>query len=104
MRRGPETACPVGTVLERRRRATTGKTTDEMCHPLDNSFRCWTLQEGKWPEDQRVIMRHYFAAVLEELESALLVAPLRRAREKVPTPFAPIAHVHCFAPNPSFWQ
>jgi hypothetical protein len=28
-------------------------------------------------------MRHYFTAVLEELESALLVAPLRRAREKV---------------------
>ena len=28
-------------------------------------------------------MRHYFTAVLEELESALSITPLRRAREKV---------------------
>ena len=37
--------------------------------------------DGKWPEEQRATMRYYFTAVLEELEGALLVTPLRRARE-----------------------
>jgi hypothetical protein len=38
--------------------------------------------EGKWPEEQRATMRYYFTAVLEELEAALMVTPLRRARER----------------------
>ncbi len=38
--------------------------------------------EGKWPEEQRTTMRYYFTAVLEELEAALMVTPLRRARER----------------------
>ena len=38
--------------------------------------------EGKWPEEQRATMRYYFTAVLEELEAALMITPLRRARER----------------------
>jgi hypothetical protein len=38
--------------------------------------------KGKWPEEQRSTMRYYFTAVLEELEAALMVTPLRRARER----------------------
>lgn len=38
--------------------------------------------EGKWPVEQRATMRYYFTAVVEELEAALMVSPLRRARER----------------------